>query len=210
MRALWIPVVAFHLGCGNLTAGGYEDVEVYASGDADEAPSPSPTASSTESDQGSVSRAPGPYAAGAGLVEGTLEASIDLALLDEGGGAHTLNVGGPVLAQVDLQGLDVPLLVEASLPEGRYTAVRLRFTEVTADVEAGLLIGGVPYVGPVSVDIGLTPFEVHAPVTFELEEGTEIELLLDLNSDEWLLTLNVVLQTVAAADFGASLAVTVR
>jgi hypothetical protein len=196
---------AFLAACGNLTAGGFGEAQVYGSGDADESPAPVPPPAPAPSYAGAA----GPLPAGAGLVEGSLQARLDLALIDDDGSVIALT-SGVIDAQLDLDGSQTPLLVERLVPAARYSAIRVRFSEVSATVLSGLVIGGIPYVGPVTVDIGASPFEVQIPVAFELARGGEVRLLLDLNSDAWLLALNVLTQVVTAVDFGASIDVTVR
>ena len=193
-------------GCGNLTAGGFGEAEVYASGDADESPTPAPPTPSSDAPQG----APGPLGAGAGMVEGTLEATLALALIDEDGSVVSLSGASASVAQLELDGGNTPLVVERLIPAARYAALRIRFIDVSANVLAGLVIGGVPYIGPVTVDIGATAFEVLVPITFDLDQGGRVALLLDLNADEWLLTLNALTQTVTAENFGSSINVVIR
>jgi hypothetical protein len=193
-------------GCGNLTAGGYEEVEVYASGDADESPSASPTTPPSSAPAG----APGPLPAGAGLIGGTLEATLNLSLVSESGSAIVLSPSSAIVVEVDLDGSDTPLVAERLIPTERYTALRVRFTSVTADVLTGLVIGGIPYIGPVAVDLGTGAFELDVPVSFEVERGDDVRLLLDFNADEWLQTLDVLSQTVTSTDFGTRLEVSIR
>jgi hypothetical protein len=104
----------------------------------------------------------------------------------------------------------MPLVAERLIPAAHYTALRVRFLSVSADVLAGLVIGGIPYVGPVTVDIGSTAFDVQLPISFSLDQGGRVALLLDLNADEWLLTLDVLAQTVTSVNFGANVDVLIR
>jgi len=181
----YVPVSAFALvavigigGCGNLTAGGARGtVESAVSGDAPEASSqtgaeaPVASKSSTEA---------------AALIEGQVDATLRIYLENEMGDRI------PVVAEdsrtvVDVQGQTEATLSSVELPVGSYPRVRIVFTDVHADVEAGLLIGGISVVGRIDVgEPAVDSMVVERQAGILLEENRAIQLLVDMNSPSWL------------------------
>ncbi len=73
---------------------------------------------------------------------------------------------------------------------GTYTALRMVFTEIEAEVDAGLVIGGDTITGPVDVEIEDVNLPVERSLDLRIGDGERVELLIDLNSESWLLAVD--------------------
>jgi hypothetical protein len=194
--------------CGNITAGGIGEAEVYMSGDATQSTMPStPSPAAVGSAKGFMVP-PLLAIVGAGL-EGDVEVRASFALRAENGAIVPLTPDGPITAIVDLGGVQQPRVARQVVPAGSYNALTLHFTEVAADVTGGLEIGGVPFVGTVTVDIG-TGLEVTRQVDLIVDDEGLVDLLVDLHVAEWVPLLDVLTGTVSAQDFSTAVVVTVR
>jgi hypothetical protein len=200
-RRPWIAAIAsaclvtpFLAACGNLTAGGFGDVETRASADADEtgaSPAPRLHAGGSERPAGA------PLGAGAGTLQGDLDVEMQLWLIDDGDGTHLLTPN-PVRATLDLGGAAEPV-ASRSVAAGRYVVLRVLVSELSADVEAGLLIDGLPFIGSAQVAVG-SGLAVDLPIDLEVQVEGRYSLLLDFGADEWLLDLDPITRIVAATD----------
>jgi hypothetical protein len=188
-------------GCGNVTAGGVSDAEVYMSGDA--SPQAAPAASE------GARPAPARIGILTGVLEGDVDVDARIFLRRVGGVLVPLTPAG-LSVTLDLAGVQQPLVADISVASGSFDAVVVRFTDVTAQVTGGLEIGGIPFVGSVSVDLGGPSLDVTELLTLELADEEEVELLVDLNADGWIPLLDVLTGLVAAADFAAAVAVSER
>lgn len=189
--ALALVLMGTLAACGNLTAGGVGEAAVAMSGDApDEGASPQMAVvdgpASTDHDDDDP--------------EGELEADLTVFLVSSGGETLTLT-DGEVRVRVDLQGVDEPTIGSRVVAAGTYTSLRIVFTEIEVEVDAGLVIGGVEIVGPIDVEFeGVLTVDRAIDVT--IDDGESAELLIDLNAESWLqavdpLTLAVDAEVVA-------------
>ena len=198
----WTPVglVALLAGCGNLTAGGFGEAEVTASGNAESGPSaPTGPAPATVQEESTV----GPRPVGAaGALVGTLDVELTLFLDAADGSSVALHSGGAVLAQLDLAGGEERIALR-QVPVGAYDALRMVFTSVEADVVSGLLIDGLPFPGPVSVTLSGGALAVVRPLAVEVREDERVTLLVDFDADAWLTEVDPLTRTVAGGVFAA-------
>lgn len=196
--------------CGNVTAGGVGETEVYMSGDAS---GPTPTTSPSFAVVGEPEPPPGPgpllQIVGAGL-EGEVEVTASLFLVAEGGSRVELTPGGAATVTVDIAGADEPRVLREAVPATSYEAVVVVFTDVTAEVTGGLEIGGVPFTGTVEVDLGGGDLEVTRSLDIVIPDGAVASLLVDLNAADWVPLVDILTGTVTAQAFAGAVAVTER
>jgi len=176
--ALTLSAVAA-AACGNVTAGGLTgEATVVVSGDAD-------TLSLAQ--QLSVLTA-GPTAVGPARspeeAEGEVEVAFLVFLVTEGGG--TLQLGSEeVSVKVDLRGRnEMDAIDREIIPVGRYTELRLVFTDIHAEVE-GLVIDGVA-VPEVDVELEDLSLLVSRAIDLDVSQNESVELVVDLNTPAWL------------------------
>ncbi|MGD2046021.1 MAG: hypothetical protein PVJ80_11335 [Gemmatimonadota bacterium] len=171
--------------CGNLTAGGLTgEATVVVSGDADTL-SAAALAAPAGVHAGAPNRvAPsGPALAEHEEVEGQLEVEFLVYLVDEAGEA--IQLGDEIEAQVDLKGrTEMDVVDRQSIPATLYTELRLIFTDIHAEVE-GLVIDGTP-IPEVHVELEHLSLLVSRPIDLDVQEGDQVELVVDLNSLAWL------------------------
>lgn len=194
-----VGLVVLTAGCGNLTAGGFGEAEVTASGNAE-----SGTAAPTGPARAAIQdESAGPRAVGvAGSLVGTLEVELTLSLVAADGSSVALTPGAPVLAELDLAGGEERVALER-VAVGAYTALRMVLTSVQADVVSGLLIDGLPFTGPVSVVLPGGTLAVERPLAMEVREDERVTLLVDFDADAWLTELDPLTRTVAGGVFAA-------
>ncbi|MDH3270205.1 MAG: hypothetical protein OEN56_02660 [Gemmatimonadota bacterium] len=208
-------------GCGNLTAGGFGEAIVVMSGDApDDGASPQTSNAQSASPQSSsVVSSPRPFDSAA-LVsspgpsshddspEGEVEAEFSLFLVAGDGDLVPLT-NGDIRVRVDLEGVEEPQIASRSVTATTYTGLRMVFTEIEAEVDAGLIIGGEPVTGPIDVEIDIV-LPVTKPLDLEIGDGERVEILIDLNAERWLLAVDPVTKTVDAQVFAELVSVVVR
>lgn len=202
--------------CGNLTAGGIGEATVVMSGDApDESTAPQSAIVSqpakTQSwepagtDLGTSDPAPTDH----DDAEGQLEADLTVYLVSAEG-ELTPVTDGEVEVRLDLDGVEEPEIGSRTVNATSYSALRMVFTEIEAQVEAGLIIDGQPVTGPIDVEIDDVTLTVEKALSLEVADGERVELLIDLNAESWLLAVDPVTNTVDAQTFADLVTVRVR
>lgn len=195
-----LAAIALLAGCGNLTAGGLSETEVVISGDAAE---PLPAASLQQ--VGDPARQSG----GDDEADGELEAEFSLYL--EGGSQGSIPLTfDPVRVRVDVQGLREEGASTAVIPAGTYTTLRIVFTEVEVEVVAGLIVDGQEVTGLIDVELEADSAVVTRPVNLRLADGDRVEILVDLNAQDWLLEVDPALLVVPEEFFANAIEVRVR
>lgn len=194
------------VGCGNVTAGGVSETDVYMSGDGGGQPAPTIQPSRAVAER-SLETAPMPAVLILGSLQGDLDVTVSLFLRSEGGSLVPLTPEGPAAVGLDLAGALEPRVAAEPMAAGSYDAMVLRFTDVTADVTGGLVIDGLPFLAPVEVDLGGPSLEVVKPLDLVVDDGVRRELLVDLNADVWIPLLDVLTGVVAGDDFAAAIMV---
>ncbi|HEV7590140.1 MAG TPA: hypothetical protein VGO40_18625 [Longimicrobium sp.] len=168
-------------GCGKeLVVGGQKPVDAAGTGDG--------------TPEGSASKAPA-YArlAGSGAAarrpQGTITFDARVDLLTARGQSAQLSPA-PATVTVKVDGSDSVHIAAGEVPVGRYTAARVTFTRVQANVTGGLVIGGVNVTG--LVNVGLLPGE-SVVVERAVDLGSpsaSARLLVDLDASAWLSAAN--------------------
>ncbi|HEX8242201.1 MAG TPA: hypothetical protein VF541_01850 [Longimicrobium sp.] len=183
-------------GCGKeVVVGGQKHVDTRATGDG------TPEGSASSNRAPAFARSPSGAIAGAvaGRAQGTLTFDAKVALVASGGTAVPL--GPPATTTVRIDGSDTVAVVSGNVPAARYTAVRVTFTRVQANVTGGLLLGGVGATGLFTVSI--LPGDsivVERAVDLGAEEASA-RVLVDLDASAWLGTADPLTRLVAAATF---------
>jgi hypothetical protein len=200
-------------GCGDLTAGGLGEVEVY--GTADESGA-SPAASTTPSaylDRRDAGDTPArtPSAAVASVFSGVFAAQMQVYLQADGTAQWVEITDGVRDLTLDLAGGLERRIAVRFVDSGRYSRLRVVFHRVETTVLGGLVVGGVPLTGQITVDLGAQgSVTVERDVLVEVQRDEGIDLVLDLNVDVWLPTVSVLTRTVSAAALRDALSVRVR
>lgn len=176
--------------CGNLTAGGVGEVTVTLTGDDPTAAhaaafnAPGHTAA-VEAE--STSRALSPAASDHedNDPEGELEAEFELFLESENGDLVSLTPEGEIRVRVDLEGVENPEIASQMVDAMRYVGLRMVFVEIEVEVDRGLIINGVPFVGPVRVELE-GRLTVRRPLDLDIQVDDVVSLQIDLNAANWI------------------------
>ena len=197
-------------GCGgNITAGGFGEVHVTVSGDAQNEPS-----SAILSQDPRTGRMAAVMAFGEDHDEDEPEGKLEIEFL-----ASLIRSDGAVIpidekeieVELDLAGFFEADAVRATLPAGRYVALRIEFTEIEVEVERGVIIDGVEITGPIEVELeDHESIIVQRAMNAELREGGRIEILLDMNARTWLQAIDPDLNKVAQQIFAEAISIQVR
>jgi hypothetical protein len=208
-KAFWLALLAatpLLSGCGtDALAGGFDgEVRTVATS--------SPEGGGANDEAGA---APARYSrAPSAAAEGTVSFDAAVALVSSDGEEVRITKG-TVPAVVAIDGSDSSLLGEARVPAGSYARARVTFTRVSADITGGLVVGGLPLLGEVRVQIGAGErLVVERPITLTVAPESQETVIVDLNARAWLdSVINVGLpgQTplVPAAEFTSAVAVRV-
>ena len=181
-------------GCnGELVGGGVRDVDAVATGDG------SSTGGSASAGP-VLSLAPGGTAAfQSSGVSGIVNFTARVELVRDGS-AVSLHPS-PASASVRTDGGDTVQVAGRTVPQGRYGVARVTFTSVTANVSAGLRIGGVALTGRVDVAIPAGQgVVVEMPVDLG-DADDDATLLIDLDASTWLSAADPATRIVPAAAF---------
>ena len=189
--------------CGNVTAGGFTgEATVIVSGDADTLSSAAASAPTR------TAPAPGPARSSHEEAEGEVEVEFLAFLVAESGAP--LQLGQEELrVRVDLRGrMEADVVDRQSIPATRYTALRLVFTDIDAEVQ-GLVIDGVP-VTEVRVELEDLSLLVSRPLDLDVTPGSTAELVVDLNTLAWLEAVDPLTGAVDEAVFQGLVNVVIR
>ena len=204
-RLLVVALLSTTASCGNLTAGGATgEARIILSGDA---PDPTPGFLSTasviqlEDGPGSTDHDDSP--------EGEVEAEFRMYLVAETGALVELTEG-EARVRVDLEGIEEPEVASRVIDATGYSTLRIVFTEIEAEVDAGLIINGVPVTGEIRVELEDLTLTVDRALELDLSENEVVELLVDLNAAGWLQAVDPVTATVDPQVFADLITVTVR
>jgi hypothetical protein len=168
-------------GCGNVTVGGYTEVNVNVSGDA---PAPAPTARAAVLDAPAASS---PLRA-EGEAEGEVEVDFQLFLISETGRSVQLGPGqDDIRVRIDIQGSTEAEPVKNQLIDaGRYTQLQIVFKKIQVEVSGGLVIDGQTVTGEVDVELSGTDLLVARPLDLVAVDGSTVNIVVDLNAQSWL------------------------
>jgi hypothetical protein len=189
-------------GCGgNLTPGGFGEVEVSVSADAPDAmvlPAPALARSIVARDDDIEEP------------EGKLEIEFILSLIDDRGEVIPVD-DKEIEVELDLAGFFEADAVRAVMPARRYVGLRVDFTEIEVEVDRGVIIDGVPIQGRIEIELEDDEVvTVERPLDIVLPEGGRIHVLLDLNTRTWLRAIDPDLRTVAERIFADAIRVVVQ
>jgi hypothetical protein len=190
-------------GCGNVTSGGFGDVEVLVSSD-EVADIQETAASALYSQLGAPAKS-----SHTDSIVGTLTLRLrsfarrgvgDFVELTDGVQEVTLPLNDPQAVEV----------ARRAVPTGRYDAVRTFFGRIEANIESGLVIDGEPVEGTVSVELAGEGFSTVTYTGFDVWENSPTVIAVDLQSRLWLRLTNAVLNRVDLEDFRRIFCVRVR
>lgn len=190
-------------GCGNVTSGGFGDVEVVLSSDEVE--------DLQEAATGMVLAEVGlPSTTSHGSnIQGTLTVRVR-SFARRGPGDFVELTDGVQEVTVSLSDPEPVEIARRSLPAGSYDAVRTFFGRIEADVTGGLIIDGDPVIGTVRVDLGEDGSLSVVTVTgFEVWADAPAVVAIEMQSGIWLRLVDAVLGSVDVDDFRESFRVRV-
>jgi hypothetical protein len=181
--ALAAVMAALGGACGNLTSGGFGDLEVLVATD-------SVPAATLLAPPAALSMVPSRVGSQQQMVDGTLTLGVQVFVLT--GSGRTVEVTNGVQELVmPLSGSAPFVLARRELASGAYAAIRTVFVSVVAQVEGGLVVDGVPIRGPVTVDLGSDGrIVVDTPLDLRIEEDLETRIKVDLHTTRWIRLLN--------------------
>lgn len=203
-RVASVALLAWITGCGNFTAGGLTETRVRLSGDA-----PSATPALARLDPGTVAVTAPRSSDDDDQPEGEVEAEFGLYLVRDDGALVALT-DEDVRVRVDLEGVEEPQVAAQLVEVAVYTGFRIVFTEIEAEVDAGLIINGEPVTGPIDVELEGPDLVVDRPIALDLDGEDVVEILVDLNAADWLQAVDPMTATVEAQAFAGFIEVTVR
>jgi len=205
--------------CGNLTAGGATgEALVVISGDAADVAPAMTVASASVMSPGSQAQSDGTQTPQAstpargdddGIPEGEVEAEFRIFLENETGELLSLT-DTDIRVRVDLEGVRESEVADRVVPAARYTGFQIVFTEIEAEVDAGLIINGVPVIGAIEVELENISLTVTKPLDLTIGDQDRVSLLIDLNAASWLQAVDPLTAVVDAQVFADLVTVVVR
>lgn len=204
----WTLMGLLLLACaGNITAGGFGEVQVIVSGDADD--EPASVAVSQDPRTGSMAASIALYDDD-DEPEGKLEIEFLASLIRSDGEMIPVD-DKEIEVEVDLAGFFEADAVRATLPAGRYVALQIEFTEIEVEVERGVIVDGVEITGPIEVELeDDESILVQRELDALLVDGGRLDILLDMNARTWLRAIDPDLRNVAQQVFAEAISVEVR
>lgn len=207
--------------CGNLTAGGATgEARVLLSGDAAMVSTVGAVTASTLQwpanelvPFAAVAHGGGPMLADSTEAEDDPEGEVEVEFrmyLVAASGALVELTEGEARVRVDLEGVREPEVASQVIEAATYSTLRIVFTEISAEVDAGLIINGIPVTGEIRVEIEDLSITVDRSLALNLGADEMVELLVDLNAASWLQAVDPVTGTVDAQVVADLVAVTVR
>ncbi len=184
-----LVVLAFLSACGgNVTSGGFGEVEVLLSSDQ--------VAELTQGALQSLGVAP---AEAAGL-EGTLTVTVR-SFIRSGRGIWIELTNGPQQLVLPLEDPTPVQVARLELFEGPYDAVRTHFGRIRVRVERGLTVGGEPVTGDVEVELGIDGALLVELRPLRVARRERLSVLLEMNARRWLPFLDRERRLVGEPDF---------
>ncbi len=200
---LAVVLTSFLAGCGNLTAGGFGEAKVVANGDAPETavqtaePLSGPARTSHEEPESEEDIEP----------EGEIELEFRLYLESPMGASLELS-DRELQIELELDGSIEADVITARVPANSYSGLRIAFSEIEIDVQAGVIIDGQEVTGP--VDIEFEDLEILLPLNLTVLDGSVVEILLDMNAATWLAFVDPATKTVLPERFAEAVTVRLR
>jgi hypothetical protein len=183
-------------GCGKeVVVGGQKHVDTGATGDG----TPEGSASGSRSPSFAMTPAPSTLAPST-RAQGTITFDAKVSLVTTDGGVVPLG-SAPATVTVRIDGGDTVRIAAGDVAPARYTAARVTFTRVQANVTGGLVIGGIGLTG--LLDVSILPGD-SLVVQRAVDLGgadADARLLVDLDASAWLGTANPATRLIAAAAF---------
>lgn len=205
-RIKWIASLGALLlltsGCGKeLVGGGQNEGEVRTLVTSEEGNSRSLASEGphfTYADEGS---------GGAADAEGTISFDAQVTLIADDG-AEVRVTSGTVPGTFRIENADSAEIGRQDVRVKTYARARVEFTRVSANVTGGIVIGGVPLLGEVRVQIGAGErVTVEAPIQLIVRQSGLHELVIDLNAHIWLATANPVTGAISSSTFRSAVEV---
>jgi hypothetical protein len=114
------------------------------------------------------------------------------------------------LCDSGLQGVREPEVARQVVTAATYKALRIVFTEIEMEIDAGVVINGVPVMGPVEIEIEDTVLTVDRSLNLTIGDAEVAVLVVDLNAASRLKALDHVSATVDAQVFANLITVVVQ
>jgi hypothetical protein len=186
LTLVFLPLIA---ACGgNVTSGGFGEVEVLLSSDQVE-----------ELTQGALASL-GVAAADSNGLRGTLTVTVR-SFIRSGRGVWIEVTNGPQQVVVPLEDPAPVQVARIDLFEGSYDAVRTHFGRIRVQVQQGLSVGGEPVTGEVEVELGLDGALLVELRPLRVARRERLSVLLEMNARRWLPLLDRERRLVEEVDF---------
>ena len=200
---LGVVLTSFLAGCGNLTAGGFGEAKVVANGDAPE------TLVQTAEALAVPSRTSHEEQAGEEDIDPDGEIELAFRLYLESPTGASLDLSDRELdVELELDGSIEADVITARVPASSYSGLRIAFSEIEINVQAGVVIDGQEVTGP--VDIEFEDLDIVLPLDLTVLDGSVVEILLDLNAATWLAFVDPATKTVLPEHFAEAVTVRLR
>lgn len=150
----------------------------------------------------------GPVRAGPLAFTGEMEGSIRVAVRSDGGALVDLGLVQDVLIELQQVGDTVVLDDITRPPTDTYVGVQLRFEGVTVTVASGSEVGDTTLTQDAVLNVGngLATVEI-ATLPFAITSDTNLDVVVDLNAEQWVTTTNVEDNAVPQADLANNVTV---
>lgn len=188
-------------GCGNVTSGGFGEVEVVLASEEVTDLAQEVTASIL---------AEAEPTSHASTIQGTLTVRVrsfarrgvgDFVELTDG-------VQEIVLSLSDPQPVEI---ARRNMPAGSYDAVRTFFGRIEANIESGLVVDGQEITGVIPVQLGPDgTFSLVTYTGFDVVESSATVVAIEMKSGIWLRLVDAVVRRVSLADFESAIRIRVR
>ena len=201
-------------GCGNITSGGFGEVEVVLTsdeiGDLQTAARASTMASALGSSTAPSVGSGSAHTSHLPEIEGTLTVRLRTFAQSSLGEAIELTDGVKEVT-LSLSDPSPTELARREIPAGRYRGLRTVFGRIEATITGGLVVDGVEVTGTVPVRLGLgDTLSVVSLTGFDVYEDAPTELALEMQSRIWLRLVDATLRRVDLEDFRRIFRIRVR
>ena len=209
-----LPFLLVAGGCGDLTSGGFGELEVEMAADS------VPDGGATADPRTPFQSAAGSDAAGAAslagldhaslILEGRLSAEVRV-LVRRGVADWEEVTDGPQEVVLFLGEGGTGLVARDDFPAGRYDRVAIVFTRVEVDVVRGLVVDGDTIRGRIRVELESDRrIGIVRRLDLEVRQGRTSVLLLEMRASRWLRRVDRLRRVVDAVDFRELFRVRVR
>lgn len=191
-----LPFLLLTGGCGDLTSGGFGELEVEMAAD------------SVSSGGASSSLSASSYASS--IIEGSLTAQVRV-FVRRGIRDWEEVTAGPETVVLTLGEAGTGLVARDEFPAGRYDRVLIVFRRVEVEIVRGLVVDGDTIRGRIAVELEADrQIAIARLIDLVVRNDERTVLLLEMRASRWLLRVDGLRRVVEAADFRELFRIRVR